>query len=84
MLYPKPVSFIHPDRVDILLWLAEQVGPHTEMIRSLVERYKKLLLCASSTEEREIYHRKPLPQNPQYSESEWNSAPFKMLTIFFS
>ncbi|KAK4319297.1 hypothetical protein Pmani_009757 [Petrolisthes manimaculis] len=54
------------EKVDILLWLGEQVGFHTEMVRSLVERYKKHFLC-TSTEEKERQLGK-VPQNPQYSE----------------
>ncbi|KAG7170367.1 uncharacterized protein LOC121864670 [Homarus americanus] len=63
-----------PQKVDILQWLAEQVGPHTEMVRARIEQYKKLFLPPLNAHEDETYCFRfnpntdpdPLPHHPVY------------------
>ncbi|XP_045598821.1 uncharacterized protein [Procambarus clarkii] len=64
-----------PQKVDILLWLTEQVGPHTQMVRARIEQYKKVSLLPN-THEKEMpsvkqddnAHSDPLLHHPVFDE----------------
>ncbi|XP_069940560.1 uncharacterized protein [Cherax quadricarinatus] len=68
-------KLLTPQKVDILLWLTEQVGPHTHMVRARIEQYKKvsLLPCTHEDERQSVMqnisvHPDPPLYNPVFDE----------------
>lgn len=61
-------KLLTPQKVDILLRLTEHIGPHTEMIRGLIEQYKNTFPSVSicDSEERHV-QQNPVPHDPVYS-----------------
>lgn len=62
--------------MDILLWLTKDVGPHSEMIRGLIEQYKKISTSSVNTHGSQERHddQNRLPHEPIYAKSKWLST----------
>ncbi|KAG0713454.1 hypothetical protein GWK47_016204 [Chionoecetes opilio] len=62
-------KILTPQKVDILLQLTENVGPHTEIIRGLIEQYKRKTFSSANSCDSEERHLQPnpLPHDPVYS-----------------
>ncbi|KAK8387648.1 hypothetical protein O3P69_018276 [Scylla paramamosain] len=62
-------KLLTPQKVDIILQLTEHVGPHTGMIRGLIEHYKKKTFPTADTYDSEETHvqQNPVPHDPVYN-----------------
>ncbi|XP_050706581.1 uncharacterized protein LOC127004688 [Eriocheir sinensis] len=62
-------KLLTPQKVDILLWLTKDVGPHSEMIRGLIEQYKKISISSVNTHRSQERHddQNRLPHEPIYA-----------------